>query len=61
MQSVFLIDLPKKNGQTETSNTPFYEDLVYYLKASTLHDNIIFKLDNFDFSKTAHLAFVHTM
>jgi hypothetical protein len=34
---------------------------VYFLKASTLHDNIIAKLKDFDFSKTAQFAFVHTM
>lgn len=61
-QSVFLIDLPRKTtvGSSETK-TSFYEELVYFLKASTLHENIIAKLDSFDFSKTAHIAFVHTM
>ncbi|RMJ22803.1 hypothetical protein PHISP_06325 [Aspergillus sp. HF37] len=58
--SVFLIDLPRKADQGST-NTPFYEELVHFLRASTLHENIIAKLDQFDFSKTAHLAFVHTI
>lgn len=63
-QMVFLIDLPKKGtqpGSYEVSKTPFYEELVYFLKATTLHENIIKKMDNFDFSKTARYAFVHTM
>ncbi|EHA24492.1 hypothetical protein ASPNIDRAFT_183042 [Aspergillus niger ATCC 1015] len=58
--SVFLIDLPKKNV-LEKPTTHFYEDLVVFLKASTLHENIIAKLDNFDFSKTSKYAFVHTI
>lgn len=63
MQSVFLIDLPKKPDQAsgQTQETPFYKDLVYFLSASTLHANIISKLEAFDFSETAPFAFVHTM
>lgn len=60
-QSVFLIDLPKKTAGSSETKTSFYEELVYFLKASTLHENIIAKLDSFDFSQTAHIAFVHTM
>lgn len=59
-----MIDLPKKGtepGFCNDSKTSFYEELVYFLKASTLNDNIIKKLENFDFSKTARYAFVHTM
>ncbi|RJE25678.1 tyrosyl-DNA phosphodiesterase domain-containing protein [Aspergillus sclerotialis] len=60
--SVFLIDLPKKvEGASETSRTPFYEELVHFLRASTLHEKIITRLDGFDFSKTGHLAFIHTI
>ncbi|KAL3458664.1 tyrosyl-DNA phosphodiesterase-domain-containing protein [Aspergillus heterothallicus] len=61
--SVFLIDLPKKSTTThkDDSRTSFYADLVYFLKASTLHDNIIAKLDDFDFRKTFKFAFVHTI
>jgi hypothetical protein len=43
------------------SKTPFYEELVYFLKASTVHENIVAKLSSFDFSETARFAFVHTM
>ncbi|KAL4783410.1 tyrosyl-DNA phosphodiesterase-domain-containing protein [Aspergillus varians] len=61
--SVFLIDLPKKDPSTTTSqsNPEFYKDLVYFLKASTLNESIIAKLADFDFSKTAQFAFVHTI
>ncbi|KAL4759960.1 uncharacterized protein BDW70DRAFT_169135 [Aspergillus foveolatus] len=59
--SVFLIDLPKKDGSTSGYSTSFYKDLVYFLKASTLHENIIRKLEDFDFSKTSQFAFVHTI
>ncbi|KAL2871322.1 uncharacterized protein BJX67DRAFT_341980 [Aspergillus lucknowensis] len=61
--NVFLIDLPKKDAETPISDskTNFYADLVYFLQATTLHDNIIAKLESFDFSNTARFAFVHTI
>ncbi|PLB49439.1 putative tyrosyl-DNA phosphodiesterase [Aspergillus steynii IBT 23096] len=60
--SVFLIDLPKRvDNAPEKPTTAFYENLVYFLKASTLHENIISKLDSFDFSQTEKIAFVHTI
>lgn len=60
-QTVFLIDLPKRAEDSPQSRTSFYEELVYFLKASSLHENVVAKLDSFDFNKTAHIAFVHTM
>ncbi|KAJ9395888.1 hypothetical protein DTO282F9_7133 [Paecilomyces variotii] len=61
--SVFLIDLPKKSvhSSTRTQETSFYQDLVYFLSATTLHANVIRKLEAFDFSETASYAFVHTI
>ncbi|KAJ5180248.1 hypothetical protein N7492_003458 [Penicillium capsulatum] len=61
--TVFIMDLPQKTLESSgnDSKTAFYDDLVHFLKASDLHDNIIAKLDNFDFSKTARYAFVHTI
>ncbi|RAL02741.1 uncharacterized protein BO80DRAFT_463461 [Aspergillus ibericus CBS 121593] len=61
--SVFLIDLPKRRNMllNRQPNTRFYEELVYFLEASDLHENVIAKLDNFDFTKTAKYAFVHTI
>lgn len=61
-QSAFLIDLPRKATTTSVgSTTAFQEDLVYFLRASTLHDNIISRLDEYDFSQTSHIMLVHTM
>jgi hypothetical protein len=43
------------------SKTAFQEDLAYFLRASTLHENIISRLDEYDFSQTSHIMLVHTM
>jgi hypothetical protein len=43
------------------SKTAFEEDLVYFLRASTLDENIISRLDEFDFSQTSHIMLVHTI
>ncbi|RHZ73398.1 hypothetical protein CDV55_109089 [Aspergillus turcosus] len=60
--SAFLIDLPRKATTTSVgSTTAFQEDLVYFLRASTLHDNIISRLDEYDFSQTSHIMLVHTI
>jgi hypothetical protein len=57
-----MVDLPRKSATANDKGfTLFYEDLIYFLKAATLHDNVIEGLSEFDFSKTADLAFVHTM
>lgn len=61
-QSAFLIDLPKSVKQTsDIPKTDFYNNMVYFLKASTLNVSIISKLEDYDFSKTENIAFVHTM
>ena len=61
-QVVFMIDLPRKSATaSDEGSTLFYENLIYFLKAATLHDEIIAKLSEFDFSETADIAFVHTM
>ncbi|KAE8148000.1 tyrosyl-DNA phosphodiesterase-domain-containing protein [Aspergillus avenaceus] len=60
--SVFIIDLPKKaDPASEITKTAFYNELTYFLRATTLHANVISKLDNYDFSKTGNIAFVHTI
>ncbi|KAL4803330.1 tyrosyl-DNA phosphodiesterase-domain-containing protein [Aspergillus unguis] len=59
--TVFIIDLPKIETSKNDTKTNFYNDLVYFLKATTLHENIIAKLEKFDFSKTEKFAFVHTI
>lgn len=61
-QILFLIDFPRKrNYSQEQRTTAFFDELVYFLRASTLHEKIITKLSDFDFSETANIAFVHTM
>ena len=61
---VFLVDLPKKtvvtNGALERV-APFADDLHYFIKAKGLPDDVVRRIDEFDFSKTAHLGFVHTI
>ncbi|KAJ5935928.1 hypothetical protein N7454_005226 [Penicillium verhagenii] len=60
--TVFLIDLPRKVGSDHDSpKTFFYQELVYFLRASTLNEHIIAKLDEFDFTETARYAFIHTI
>ncbi|GFG02590.1 tyrosyl-DNA phosphodiesterase 1 [Aspergillus udagawae] len=60
--SAFLIDLPRKATTTAVgSKTAFQEDLAYFLRASTLHENIISRLDEYDFSQTSHIMLVHTI
>lgn len=62
-KTVFLIDLPKRveKDMPQNSKPPFYHEMVYFLKATTLDENVIKKLENFDFSKTVRYAFVHSM
>ncbi|CEJ59480.1 hypothetical protein PMG11_08104 [Penicillium brasilianum] len=61
--TIFLIDLPRieLGVKVEESNTSFKEELIYFLKASNLRSDAIQALDEFDFSKTARYAFVHTI
>ncbi|KLJ09920.1 hypothetical protein EMPG_09924 [Blastomyces silverae] len=59
---VFLIDLPRKSPDLANGpRTSFLDDLVYFLQASNLHDQIIKKMLQFDFSATKDIAFVHTI
>ncbi|KAI5283585.1 hypothetical protein KEM54_002010 [Ascosphaera aggregata] len=57
---VFLIDLPKKTSETSTK-TDFFDDLSFFMRAQNFPEQIIAKLELFDFSATSKLAFVHTM
>lgn len=66
LQIAFLIDLPKlqstsKSSEASEPQTKFHDELNYFLRASTVHENLISKLSEFDFSETAKYAFVHTM
>ncbi|KAJ9609102.1 hypothetical protein H2200_006873 [Cladophialophora chaetospira] len=57
---VWLIDLPLKSA-TMATETPFQKSLKQFLKAQTVPEDVLRKLDEFDFSKTAKYGFVHTI
>lgn len=61
---MFLIDLPRLAGDqasTRENMTVFGQDLIYFLKAMGLDQNVIESIYKFDFSRTHSLAFVHTI
>lgn len=61
---VFLIDLPRsdKDAQITRDNMTFFgKELVHFLEAMGLQQEIIDSVYKFDFSKTKGLAFVHSM
>ncbi|KAG9204360.1 hypothetical protein G6514_001434 [Epicoccum nigrum] len=62
--TVFLIDLPRRPdgavGSVEDL-PPFGQELVRFLEAQQLDPLIIKGVLKFDFSRTAHLAFVHSI
>jgi hypothetical protein len=60
---VFLIDLPKlpKGNPTEGTESPFLEDLSYFLTAQGVDAAMVQSLRSYDFSETARYAFVHSM
>lgn len=64
--SVFIIDLPRKEDPGVTIPNPnestlFKEELCYFLQAQGLDDSLIKSLSNYDFSATARYRFVHSM
>lgn len=69
---VFIIDLPPKDGtraganlipdlDTETGDTNFKKELQLQLATFGTPEDVIKKLDTFDFSKTRDLGFVHAI
>ncbi|PTB35286.1 hypothetical protein M441DRAFT_62912 [Trichoderma asperellum CBS 433.97] len=66
---VFLIDLPRlenpasPHASTAHSHAPtrFYSELVYFLQATGVGEKMVASLANYDFSRTADIAFVHTI
>ncbi|UKZ68770.1 uncharacterized protein TrAtP1_009791 [Trichoderma atroviride] len=66
---VFLIDLPRLDHPVSThasaarshAPTRFYTELVYFLQATGVGEKMVASLANYDFSRTADLAFVHTI
>ncbi|GME48188.1 Phospholipase d nuclease [Neofusicoccum parvum] len=62
--TVFIIDLPRlPEGQTTPDEdlTPFGAELMHYLKSVGLGPNMCSSLVKFDWSRTKHLAFVHSL
>lgn len=62
--SVFVIDLPRRADGVVGSKadlTSFGQELVHFLEAQKLKPNVIEGVLKFDFSRTGHLAFVHSM
>ncbi|KAI4638687.1 hypothetical protein J4E93_009715 [Alternaria ventricosa] len=62
--SVFLIDLPRRHDGTVTEAkdlTPFGRELVYFLEQQEVGPQVITGLLKCNFSKTSHLAFVHSV
>jgi hypothetical protein len=56
--TVFLIDLPKSHVAHQPQ---FAKDLLYFLQAQGLPDDVIRRVHEHDFSETADLGFVHTI
>lgn len=62
--SVFLIDLPRRIGGemgTKESLTKFGQELIYFLEQQKIPKDVINGILKFDFSRTGHLGFVHSM
>jgi hypothetical protein len=61
---VFIIDLPRLPGDQKSSPdgiTPFGRELLRFLRAMEMEEAVVDSILNFDFSRTSHLAFVHSM
>ncbi|KAF8472513.1 tyrosyl-DNA phosphodiesterase-domain-containing protein [Kalaharituber pfeilii] len=63
--TVFLIDLPRiprSEPQVESSEFTFFaKELIYFCQKSGFPDNILEALHRVDYSKTSHLAFIHSI
>ena len=61
--SVFLIDLPRlpEDQRMKQKLTPFGEELLYFLDAMGMDDDVKEGMLKFDFAKTGNLGFVHTI
>ncbi|KAK2764860.1 hypothetical protein FQN54_008557 [Arachnomyces sp. PD_36] len=60
--TVFMIDLPRKTEDDDPEDsTHFYDDLVYFLRASDVHRAVIIKMSQFNFGQTRNIGFVHTV
>jgi len=60
--TVWFIDLPKKSDDDDvTDTTGFERSLIQFLKAKRVPDDVLRKLNQFDFGNTAKIGFVHTI
>lgn len=62
--TVFLVDLPRRDigaGEDQKAEIPFLQSLLYFLEAMNLQQDVMRKLQSFDFSKVAHYGFVHSI
>jgi len=62
-QSVFIIDLPRLTGMSSQRPelTPFAKDLLYFLEAMGIDQDVKDGVVSFNFAETKNLAFVHTI
>ena len=60
--TVFLIDLPKcDTGELDGQQAQFAEDLLSFIRAQGLPDDVLRRVRMHDFSQTTALGFVHTI
>jgi hypothetical protein len=59
--TVWLIDLPLKMATSSSTEPQFQQALKQFLQAQTVPNDVLAKLDTFDFSRTAEYGFVHTI
>ncbi|KAI9826233.1 MAG: hypothetical protein M1819_007400 [Sarea resinae] len=61
--TVYLIDLPRlaESERAKRKLTFFGEELLHFLEAEGLQEDVLQGVLKFDFSQTSHLAFVHTI
>lgn len=64
-KTVFIIDLPRRDekelSKQQPAMTSFGEELIHFVQAMGLQQEVVQSLSKFDFSETAGLAFVHSM
>ena len=62
--TVFLVDLPKRDTRDDDekhAEIPFMQSMLYFLKAQKLPEDVIRRLQDFDFSSLAQTGFVHSI
>jgi hypothetical protein len=62
--TVFIIDLPKHSDEQKKASShssAFCRELCYFLKAMEMEEAVIKNIMNFNFSRTANMAFVHSI